>query len=66
VTVEPGKRQRQAIKEERPVGQVGQRVMENPVGEPVLSVIRGCRRRPCREPIMCERGAICEDRDNRR
>jgi hypothetical protein len=47
-----GKGEREPVEEKRPVRQVGEGVVKDPVGQPVLSIVFGCRRRPCRVAIM--------------
>jgi hypothetical protein len=52
VPAQAGKGKREPVEEERPVRQVGEGVMQDPVGQPVLSIIFSCDRRPCRLAIM--------------
>jgi len=44
--------QPEPVEEERPVRQVGEGVMQTRCAIPSLSIVFGCRRRPCRVPIM--------------
>jgi hypothetical protein len=52
VAAQAGKGKREPVEEKRPVRQVGEGVVKDPVGQPVLSIVFGCRRRPCRVAIM--------------